>query len=362
MKASAVKILILCAAALYCLPLSAAGAASPEGVRITDAFDSRDGWHYRIDMPSPSPLPEQLYQYKLETVRFSASEVEKAAAPYMGRFSSDRWVYNDTTFDEGHNFSYEPNFEYSRLRMNMGFPVFQTSYDENDPLLQSVLRTARAVLDALNIEYEYPFYTVQPIYQTRNNPYVHIESMDELMDAWAAASGGALSEGVKARILSMEAQNDPDYFVMARFLVDGIPLNISDSTPMDQSKYDSDRGCYAKLRITQSGEISALDVSGYCRTAAKQPEPRSVLGIDEAIEALRQQNFSGSGKPPLPDVEISGAEFCLSVNRKGNTYPVWRFFCVSDRKDELEQQGRPYTDYDRFISYNHCINALIGAR
>ncbi|NLE24592.1 MAG: hypothetical protein GX625_04495 [Clostridiaceae bacterium] len=339
------------------LSLALGEASSENASHFHMDFLAKDGAHYIINMDSPhNPIAGQLNQYKLDLVSFSKTKVSQAVAPFMGIFAQEKWSFNTSIQDEGQNFSFEAIFNSADTRPDY-HPSHRMPYDGDHPDTAKVINTAKTILDQLQIEYEYPFYAVVPFFQTRNNLRLYVETVHEYFEL--IQSLGIENDASKFKRLGLE--KDPDFFVVARFKIDGIPLNISGTaaTKQGDSISGGDRGCYALMRITQSGMISKMEINRYSTIANKQEEQRNLLTFEDAVKILSEQDMLKAEDLPTT-LDVSGAKLCLSVGRKGVTYPIWRFFVVRDLKTLYNNKNWPLTDYDRFIQYSICIDAITG--
>ena len=180
-----------------------------------------------VDMPVPQAV-QTVKQYKTELAEISEDAVSASLAVYAKKpAAGDQWELYDSFQWPCTNFFYHE--QNGRYAIGIGYydgPRLNLS-DDSSRLINAA-SLCGTFLDQLGIAYETPFFVCAPFYKLGETSQLPIHSIDDYIR-------------VNSRFMAVDYFRDLDVFeqeadvVLARFLLDGVPLCICDTSNAQQA-------------------------------------------------------------------------------------------------------------------------------
>lgn len=297
---------------------------STENGRIVGAVNTVHGFQLQVDMPIPVECRDRIKQYKMTSRSMTKKEVKSLlSGKVLTGVPDAKWVYRDTD-NEGMLFQFqEDNLNYSWPYCCERYMPIDSSTASKELLRAEA--TIHSLLDAMNVSYEYPFYTVAKAYQTMNaQSYpVNIESLDDLKQILL---NGHLKRGEQLFDFydSHKGFDDEYIHVFVRLQAEGIPFAyhsiVSPSYRDDKPVFDA--GAYFDFQLTSDGLINYAKAGNIQDIVQEAAENRPVLSWPECLTALCADDKK---LERLESGMLVRAELCYAINQKHVTYPVWQF-------------------------------------
>lgn len=149
-----------------------------------------------------------------------------------------------------------------------------------------------------------------------------------------------------------EALGKERNLIVVRFLIDGIPLCISDTQPYEkESDLDEIVGSEGIFVLNENDEVVRAQIRNYVRVVSDEEETREVLPWQDCIDGIEE------GIIPGEEVTVTETELNLVVGKDGITYPVWRFSGYSDLRKLREKDPEIVINSSDFSC---CVDAYSG--
>ena len=306
-----------------CLYNSAHGETSECGGRIIGQLSLSQESNLEVDMIIPKDFSDQLVQYKLAQVYFSAQKIEPLIDKFfVARGKGEKWDLYANGQYQGASLVYrEENAVHGP--MYISYSGTATSLDENDVKLKKANDNVLQFLDEIGMErYEYPFYAVKYDFQMEGSSQYPFSTQDDYFSTFTKLKGFMKETYRKRGVLGQ-----PNIVVVIRFLIDDLPFALKNIYDSDQDGVSGDGNAspYAIFSLTNDGKIANVFINKYFVVDKTQPQNRRVIGWEEIV---RSQHFSDRISILRQEGEmitLLEVEPVLGINKNGVTYPAWRF-------------------------------------
>lgn len=303
-----------------------------------------DGKSFTYDFPLPEEI-EHVKQYKTELVSMKRAHVASvlegfAQAPREG----DTWEFLNTSVNPSFNFCYyEGHGKYSCGGSYYSGPSKRTEGER----YEAECSTVSALLEALGATgFEFPFYVHTSQIRLRETIFEPIETDADYLRVTASVESQA------QELYEKEALGKDRTVVVVRFLIDGIPLCISDTRPhTKESELDETKGAAGIFVLNENAEIIRAQIQNDVQVVDAREDTREILPWQDCMDAIAQGTLSGMR------VTITGVELNLCVGKNGMTYPVWYFTGYEDCT--LYRTLHPESQTNSSI-FSCCVDAYTG--
>lgn len=172
-----------------------------------------------------------------------------------------------------------------------------------------------ALLKEMNLsDFEYPFYTATSQCKSIETAIEPISSEEEYIRV-KGLPDSSIREYYEKEVLGKERN-----LIVVRFLMDDIPLCISDTQPHEK-KGDLDEvvGSAGIFVLNENNEIIRAQIRKYVHAVGETGERQKVLPWRACIDEMALGVIRGE------EVTITEVELNLVAGNDGITYPIWRF-------------------------------------
>lgn len=303
-----------------------------------------DGRWILYDFDVPKEV-ETVKQYKTEFVKMNLSLVKSILEKYVQKpRSMDAWnlinsnQWNDTNFcyfEQNGRYTCEGSY-YRGPRKNA----------DTEPVRLASEKVYN-LLEELNIsDFEYPFYVETSQCKLIETVFEKIESEDD----YIRVKGD--TDSMAAEYYDKEVLGKERSIIVTRFLIDGIPLCISDTSPHKRnSDLDDVTGSEGIFVLNENNEMIRAQIRNYVRVVKSKEDDRRILPWQECIDVIAQ------GMLKDEKVMVTEVELNLVVGTNGMTYPVWKFSGYSDL-NELRKKDTGIVI--RSSDFSCCVDAYSG--
>ncbi len=303
-----------------------------------------DGKRIVYDFDVPKEV-ETVKQYKTEFVKMNLSLVKSILEKYVQKpRSMDAWnlinsnQWNDTNFcyfEQNGRYTCEGSY-YRGPRKNA----------DTEPVRLASEKVYN-LLEELNIsDFEYPFYVETSQCKLIETVFEKIESEDD----YIRVKGD--TDSMAAEYYDKEVLGKERSIIVTRFLIDGIPLCISDTSPHKRnSDLDDVTGSEGIFVLNENNEMIRAQIRNYVRVVKSKEDDRRILPWRACIDEMALGVIRGE------EVTITEVELNLVAGNDGITYPVWRFSGYSDLRKLREENPEITINSSDFSC---CVDACSG--
>lgn len=307
-----------------------------------------DGKYFTYDFALPSEI-QHVKQYKTKLVSMKPSKVKSIIEGFAQKpRPGDWWSVMDSSRWSRTNFCYfEENGKYVCEGSYYGGPskrVEGQRYEE-------ACDTVSALLAALDVTgFETPFYVYTSQIRSCETIFEPIVSDEDYLRAIGCSE--AFLQAAYQEACEKEELGKERTLVLARFLIDGIPLCISDTSPhIKENELDETIGTAGIFMLNENMEILRAQIRNYVQVIDSREDAREILPWQDCIDIIAQAT------QPHMRVIITEVELNLCVGKNGMTYPVWRFAGYSDSTSHPEY---PDNIDIIFSDFSCCVDAYTG--
>ena len=301
---------------------------------------------YNFDVPEEVT---SVKRYKTEFVKMNLGHVENILQPYVQKpRSGDVWnLINSRQWDDTNFCYFEQHGKYACEGSCYRGPGKRSS----DERVQSAGDKVIGLLEALNISgFEYPFYVTTSQCQSIETAIEPISSEEAYIKVKGIAD--SIVDSIVHEYYDKEALGKERNLIVVRFLIDGIPLCISDTQPYEkESDLDEIVGSEGIFVLNENDEVVRAQIRNYVRVVSDEEETREVLPWQDCIDGIEE------GIIPGEEVTVTETELNLVVGKDGITYPVWRFSGYSDLRKLREKDPEIVINSSDFSC---CVDAYSG--
>lgn len=344
-----------CLAMVCLLSLCAQAAGAQAG-----GLSVKDGWvtgmlalgstQIPVRMEEPDAPPAVAYQYKTRPMALSRERVVAALRQHghdpAGTFEGQKWylAVNDTAnqslltfYPHGGVMAYGAGFR-------TGPPAPAAG---EDAVLAQAGQTMKAFLDALGMDYEYPFHSCLYAFQAHEYPPPATLAEFHAYKPWL------VPYREQARLT----------LVMARKRVDGFPYVMKDTGSDDTAGFGAEvRNPYAAALVDDGGRIVYAQVrSLWPETENRREEQRPLLTWQQALARLPDTRWWEDTLRSYTLKEIQKVEFSYCLTRQGIAVPVWQIYVWAWYNPSPRTNGRiPHPEAHNYNMLNFVIDAVTG--
>lgn len=303
-----------------------------------------DGKRIVYDFDVPEEV-ESVKQYRTEAVRMKPEWVEQILKPYVQKpRSGDAWdLINDRQWNDTNFCYFEQNGRYACEGGSYIGPRKKT--DDRD--IQAASDVVLALLKEMNLsDFEYPFYTATSQCKSIETAIEPISSEEEYIRV------KGLPDSSIREYYEKEALGKERNLIVVRFLMDDIPLCISNTQPHEK-KGDLDEvvGSAGIFVLNENNEIIRAQIRKYVHAVGETGERQKVLPWRACIDEMALGVIRGE------EVTITEVELNLVAGNDGITYPIWRFSGYSDLRKLREENPEISINSSDFSC---CVDACSG--
>ena len=272
---------------------------------------------FTYDFALPAEI-KHVKQYKTELISMNLSHVASVLEGFTQKpRSGDSWGFMNSSQWPCTNFCY---FEQNGKYACEGSYYYGPSKRMEGKRYEEAINTVSALLKALHVtEFESPFYVYTSQCRSAETIFEPITSEADYIRV------KDIPESVVQEYYEKEALGIDRTMVVVRFLIDGIPLCISDTSPhAKEGDLDEVTGAAGIFMLNENEEIIRAQIRNYVQVVDAREDTREILPWQDCIDTIAQGTNLGER------VTITEVELNLSLGKNGMTYPVWRFAGYSD--------------------------------